>query len=165
MYDEVDFYLEDLKSKFTKINYNDYYLSYSGGRDSHLLYWFIKEYLKDTKIKIVSVNTRMEHPEILRRMILASSPSNGVVLDPFMGSGSTAAACVLNDRNYIGFEINPKYCKIAEKRIKRISDNLFNSSQKTGDYSKKETEACYYGECGVKKIAKRQIQNQLIAGI
>ncbi len=74
---------------------------------------------------------REDHPtqkpiEILRRMILASSPKNGIVLDPFMGSGSTAAACVLHNRNYIGFEINPKYCEMAEERLKRISNNLFN---------------------------------------
>ena len=42
--DNVDFYLEDLKTKFNKINPKEYYLSYSGGKDSHLLYWFIKEY-------------------------------------------------------------------------------------------------------------------------
>jgi len=77
-YDEVDFYLEDLKSKFLKIDPTKYYLSYSGGRDSHLLYWFLKVWLpkndfrmwlKYKEIKIVSSNTRMEHPEILRRMI------------------------------------------------------------------------------------------------
>ena len=43
-YDEVDFYLIDLKSRFDKIKPNTYYLSYSGGKDSHFLYWFIKEY-------------------------------------------------------------------------------------------------------------------------
>ena len=36
--DKVDFYLEDLRSKFNKINKDNYYLSYSGGKDSHLLY-------------------------------------------------------------------------------------------------------------------------------
>ena len=44
--DEVEFYLIDLKSRFDKIKPNTYYLSYSGGKDSHFLYWFIKEYLK-----------------------------------------------------------------------------------------------------------------------
>ncbi len=65
--DEVDFYLKDLASRFPKDTEN-YYLSYSGGKDSHFLYWFIKEYLKDNKIQIVSANTYMEHPEILARM-------------------------------------------------------------------------------------------------
>lgn len=75
---KVQFYLEDLKSKFKKINPKEYYLSYSGGRDSHLLYWFLKVWLPSNDLEmfktykdipIVSSNTRMEHPEILRRII------------------------------------------------------------------------------------------------
>lgn len=65
--DEVYFYLKDLASRFPKDREN-YYLSYSGGKDSHFLYWFIKEYMCDNKIQIVSANTYMEHPEILARM-------------------------------------------------------------------------------------------------
>lgn len=68
MIDQVEFYLEDLKSKFSKIDKHHYYLSYSGGRDSHLLYWFIREVLKWDDLPVVSVNTYMEHPEILVRM-------------------------------------------------------------------------------------------------
>lgn len=67
--DEVDFYLEDLRSKFDKIKPNTYYLSYSGGKDSHFLYWFIKEYLKRDDIKIVGINTYMEHHEIRDRIL------------------------------------------------------------------------------------------------
>ena len=67
--DNVDFYLMDLKSKFNKINPREYYLSYSGGRDSHLLYWFIKEYAPEfNKILVVGINTYMEHPEIRKRI-------------------------------------------------------------------------------------------------
>lgn len=64
----ADFYLMDLKSKFGKINPKEYYLSYSGGKDSHLLYWFIKEYLHDTDIKIVGIDTFMEHDDIKKRI-------------------------------------------------------------------------------------------------
>ena len=66
---DEDFYLLDLKSKFDKIKPNTYYLSYSGGKDSHFLYWFIKDYLKRDDIKIVGINTYMEHHEILARII------------------------------------------------------------------------------------------------
>ena len=84
--DEVDFYLEDLKSKFRKLKnvggYDKYYLSYSGGKDSHLLYWFIKDYsypeFKD--IKIVGINTYMEHHEIRDRILKNSD----IVLYPTM---------------------------------------------------------------------------------
>lgn len=65
----ANLYLQKLKIRFeTKINYDKYYLSYSGGKDSHLLYWFIKNVLKTDRIKIVSVNTRLEHVEIRKRM-------------------------------------------------------------------------------------------------
>ena len=66
---EEDFYLIDLKSRFDKIKPNTYYLSYSGGKDSHFLYWFIKEYLKRDDIKIVGINTYMEHQEIRDRIL------------------------------------------------------------------------------------------------
>jgi DNA modification methylase len=41
------------------------------------------------------------------------------VLDNCMGSGTTAVACINTNRNYIGFEIDPDYCKIAEERIRK----------------------------------------------
>lgn len=65
---EVEFYLLDLKSKFDKIDKSKYFLSYSGGKDSHFLYWFIKDYLKDNEIEIVGVNTFFEHDEIIKRI-------------------------------------------------------------------------------------------------
>jgi 3'-phosphoadenosine 5'-phosphosulfate sulfotransferase (PAPS reductase)/FAD synthetase len=43
-------------------------LSYSGGKDSHFLLWFIKNILKNDRIEIVSVNTLLEHPEIAKRI-------------------------------------------------------------------------------------------------
>jgi len=49
--------------------------------------------------------------------ILAGSPFSGVVLDPFFGSGATGVAAVRLGRYYIGIDINPAYCKLAEKRI------------------------------------------------
>lgn len=77
---EEEFYLIDLKSRFDKIKPNTYYLSYSGGKDSHFLYWFIKEYLKRDDIKIVGINTYMEHHEILKRII----ENSDIVLKPKM---------------------------------------------------------------------------------
>jgi len=49
--------------------------------------------------------------------ILSGCPENGIVLDPFMGSGTTALVAIKNQRKYIGCELNPEYIKIAEKRI------------------------------------------------
>lgn len=66
---DVKLYLTDLESRFDKINRSEYYLSYSGGKDSHFLYWFIKEYLKDNDIKIVGCNTFLEHNQIRERIL------------------------------------------------------------------------------------------------
>lgn len=76
----VEFYLEDLKSKFSKINPNDYYLAYSGGRDSHFLLWFIREYLHEERIMPVFENTGMEIPEIRDRALANAK----IVLKPAM---------------------------------------------------------------------------------
>lgn len=68
--DFYDEYLIKLMQRFEeKIDFEKYYLSYSGGKDSHFLYWFIKEVLQDDKIKIVGINTYMEHHEILKRIM------------------------------------------------------------------------------------------------
>lgn len=50
--------------------------------------------------------------------IKAGCPEDGIVLDPFMGAGTTALVARKLNRNYIGFELNPEYIKIAEKRLK-----------------------------------------------
>jgi DNA modification methylase len=50
-------------------------------------------------------------------MIKAGCPKDGIVLDPFMGSGTTAVVARKLERNYTGFELNQEYIKIAEKRL------------------------------------------------
>lgn len=63
-----------------------------------------------------------QHPtckpvEILQNFIVNSSNENDVVLDPFMGSGSTGVACINTHRNFIGIEINAKYYETAKTRL------------------------------------------------
>ncbi len=55
--------------------------------------------------------------KLLKRLILASSNEGDVVLDPFMGGGSTAVACIENNRNFLGFEIDEEYYSNSIKRI------------------------------------------------
>ena len=69
-----------------------------------------------------------EHPtikplEIIKTLIENSSKEGDVVLDTFMGSGTTAVACKETGRNFIGFEIDEKYCKIANDRVNGITAN------------------------------------------
>lgn len=55
--------------------------------------------------------------KLIEPCILAGAPNGGIVLDPFMGSGTTAATCIHTGRQYIGFEINAEYCDLARQRI------------------------------------------------
>ncbi len=59
--------------------------------------------------------------KIIEPCILAGCPVGGIVLDPFMGSGTTAQVALELQRNFVGFELNPKYIEIAEKyRLNKI---------------------------------------------
>lgn len=66
--DKVDTYLEELRKRFEQINPSNYYLAYSGGKDSHLLFWFIREYAKIDGITVMGVITRLEAAEIAARI-------------------------------------------------------------------------------------------------
>lgn len=82
---------------------------------------------------------RQNHPtqkplELIERIIKASCPENGLVLDPFMGSGTTAIASLNINRQFIGFEINKEYHQICLDRIENISktkkSDLFDNTKK-----------------------------------
>lgn len=66
------------------------------------------------------------HPTIkplpfIKNLIINSSQENQVVLDPFIGSGTTAVACKELNRKYIGFELNPKFYEIANDRLNDVT--------------------------------------------
>ena len=56
-------------------------------------------------------------PNLIRPCVLAGAPFGGVVLDPFLGSGTTAAVAVSEGRHAIGCELNPEYVALAQQRI------------------------------------------------
>lgn len=58
-------------------------------------------------------------PALIVDCIKAGCPQEGIVLDPFMGSGTTAVVARKLNRNYIGFELNPDYVHLAEKRVEK----------------------------------------------
>ena len=71
--------------------------------------------------KFVSANNH--HPtvkptELMRYLCRLVTPKNGIVLDPFMGSGSTGKAAILEGFSFIGIEINEEYFEIAKRRAK-----------------------------------------------
>lgn len=62
--------------------------------------------------------------DLIEPCILAGSRGNDIVLDPFIGSGTTAAAAVLHGRQYIGCELNPDYEPLQASRLKAAQDAL-----------------------------------------
>ena len=56
-------------------------------------------------------------PDLVKPCILAGCPVGGVVLDPFMGAGTTALVARELGRHYVGIELNPEYVGIAERRL------------------------------------------------
>ncbi|PIV42018.1 MAG: hypothetical protein COX92_00960 [Candidatus Nealsonbacteria bacterium CG_4_10_14_0_2_um_filter_40_15] len=58
--------------------------------------------------------------QLIERLIKASSDEGMVVLDPFIGAGSTALACLNLNRNYIGIDLDEKYVKISKERIEQL---------------------------------------------
>lgn len=63
---------------------------------------------------------------LLTRMIEDSTEPGAVVLDTFMGSGTTAVACLKSGRQFIGFELDEQYHAIAQQRIAETVDELMN---------------------------------------
>lgn len=69
-----------------------------------------------------------QHPtikplEFVKKHILHTTQENDIVADFFMGGGTTAIACKETNRNFIGFEIEPKWCKVANDRLQGIDTN------------------------------------------
>lgn len=70
--------------------------------------------------------------ELANKVIINFSKEGDLVLDPFLGSGTTAVACKELNRNYIGIELNPEYVKIAEKRLRNTTPPLLTRQSLDG---------------------------------
>ena len=75
-------------------------------------------------------------PEYLAYYHIKSwSNENDIILDPFMGSGTTAKCAHLLNRKFIGFEISKEYCELIQKRLNPHINNLFSGLGSVLDYS------------------------------
>ncbi len=83
----------------------------------------------DISVPYWSMPENTDHPtqkpeKLIAKFILASCPENGVVFDPFLGSGTTSVVAKKLGRHYIGIEMNEEYAVWAEKRLENVeSDN------------------------------------------
>lgn len=91
-----------------------------------------EEFIEWTK-SVWTMNTesakRIGHPapfpeELPNRLIKLFSFTNDIVIDPFMGSGTTAIAAIKNNRNFVGYEINEEYINLANNRILNLKEKI-----------------------------------------
>ena len=87
------------------------------------------EIAKVTSGKNRSSVERMPHPaqfpeKLIERAILGFTNEDELILDPFMGSGTTARVAMLNNRYSIGFEINEEYCETIAKRLDKTAKDI-----------------------------------------
>jgi site-specific DNA-methyltransferase (adenine-specific) len=70
-------------------------------------------------------NHPTQKPEgLIERIVLASSDENDSVLDPFLGSGTTARVCQQLNRNCLGIELNPEFVAMAKNRLKNVFEGF-----------------------------------------
>ena len=106
---------------------NDFEYIFMFVKQKHYKFNLIKENItgkERIKRSVWSINTKPSksghiapYPtELITPCLLSGSNEGDIVLDPFIGSGTTAQVARINNRNYIGFEISKEYCNIAEQR-------------------------------------------------
>ena len=88
----------------------DYRISCKNGRNKRTVWTVAAKGYKDAHFATFP-------DDLIKPCILAGSPRRGIVLDPFLGSGTTAAVSQELDRQWIGIEINPEYISLAKKRM------------------------------------------------
>ena len=64
--------------------------------------------------------------ECMKRPMLNNSRPGDAVYDPFMGSGTTAVACAMHGRSFVGYEINADYHAVARQRLAEIPHHVPN---------------------------------------
>ena len=114
------------------MNAFEYILFISKGKNRNVNDCGIPDILSVPNIKTKDIDGGNIHdsekPVRLMEILITQSSNKGdIVLDPFMGSGTTALACINKNRKFIGYEIDPKYHKLCEKRIKNhiVQTELF----------------------------------------
>lgn len=104
------------------------------------IYWLQKGKPVELKMDVATMSSiwrifpqkkkEFNHPcgfpvELVMNCISVLDGKGKTVMDPFMGSGTTAIASLMRGHNYIGFEVSKTYCDIAEKRLKNEKQKLY----------------------------------------
>lgn len=134
---KMHFYQQIIWDRGASVDNNLQYLQPT----TELILWFVKDkpkvnknnaFLK-TEVWNIAPENNNEHPapfplKMVTNCILLATERGDTVYDPFMGSGTTAIACIKSLRHYVGSELSRNYCRMAAMRIKPYVEqtNLFN---------------------------------------
>ena len=107
---------------------------------------FPSNFWDDISIPYWSMPENTAHPtqkpeKLLAKLILASSNPGDIVLDPFLGSGSTSVTAKKLNRHYVGIEINKQYCVWAEKRLEMADSDTSIQGYTNGVFWERNTNA------------------------
>ena len=72
-----------------------------------------------------NIHATVKPTALMRYLVRLVTPPDGLVLDPFTGSGSTGKACALEGFRFLGIELSPEYAEIARARIAEARGDLF----------------------------------------
>jgi site-specific DNA-methyltransferase (adenine-specific) len=96
-----------------------------------------KDAAKNPNLPRANIHPTVKPTDLMRYLVRLVTPPNGIVLDPFMGSGSTGKACMLEGFKFAGIDMTPEYVEISRARIKHArktaetkTQNLFNKEKK-----------------------------------
>lgn len=92
--------------------------------DSEWREWGYRQVWSIPSVRANDVHPAMFPAELARRVIRLYTDKGETVLDPFVGSGTTAIAAIQTGRNFIGIDIMNKYVKIAKKNVRKIQDEM-----------------------------------------
>ncbi|MFM2386865.1 MAG: hypothetical protein RL660_1622 [Bacteroidota bacterium] len=95
---------------------------WEASEDGNFRLTYPSNFWDDISIPYWSMPENTDHPtqkpeKLIAKLILSSCPVNGIVLDPFLGSGTTSVVAKKLDRQYVGIDFNKDYCLWAEKRL------------------------------------------------
>ncbi len=115
------------KSPKSKYTFNYKTMKHINGGKQMKSVWEIgicsgKERLRDDKGR--KLHNTQKPIELLKRVILSSSRKNDVVLDPFMGTGTTAVVSKMYGRKYLGFEKEEKYVELIYHRLRKTEESI-----------------------------------------
>ncbi len=127
-----DFKFYEVRAPHKKCRVCDSYLKDYGGKKDQMHPFGALVSDVWTDIHRIRHNVRRdEHPcqlpiHLLERIVLMSTDPGDIILDPFMGTGTTAIAAKALGRHYIGLELDPMYKKIAEDKLAKVEPSMYN---------------------------------------